>query len=62
MTVPNVVKRYRGTQSEIAKDFIDVIKAVRCGKTGEVSGFDEMLNRCALKTIAVVLLDSRYVL
>jgi len=59
ISLPKIVKKFRKAQREIAKDLVEYIRLKRDNITGEVHEFEHVLNRWALESIAVLLLDSR---
>ncbi|XP_039260048.2 cytochrome P450 CYP12A2-like [Styela clava] len=56
---PNIVRTYLPAQKEVADDFIDFIQTEKSTKTGEIKDFEVWLNRWALESVAVILLDTR---
>ena len=58
---PKNVAAARDQQREVSKDFVTHMLDHRCPKTGEIDNFEFQLNKWALESVAVVLLDMRWV-
>jgi len=53
------VNEFRDAQKKVSDDFVSYMKKARSPVTGEIEDFEQTLNKWALESIAVVLLDSR---
>lgn len=56
---PKVVRSYAKAQKVVTDDFLEVMKEKICSRTGEIPEFEILLNKWALESVAVVLLDTR---
>lgn len=56
---PKVVRSYAKAQKVVSDDFLAVMKENICPQTGEIPEFEILLNKWALESVAVVLLDTR---
>ena len=58
---PKAVKTYRKGQKEATKDFLSYMEKSRDKSSGEIENFEFCLNKWALESVAVALLDTRFV-
>ena len=54
------MNEFRDAQKKVSDDFVSYMKKARSPVTGEIEDFEQTLNKWALESIAVVLLDSRW--
>uniref|UniRef100_UPI000180D255 probable cytochrome P450 12a5, mitochondrial n=1 Tax=Ciona intestinalis TaxID=7719 RepID=UPI000180D255 len=59
ISCPRALKTYRAGQQVIAEDFVELIRNKRDATTGEVPQFEQWLNRWALESIAIAMLNTR---
>ena len=56
---PQVVRTYRKAQQQAAKDFVLSMEELRNSSSGEIENFEFGLNKWALESVAIVLLNTR---
>lgn len=56
---PKAVRTYKKGQHEATQDFVQFMEKSRDKTTGEVQDFEFCLNKWALESVAVALIDTR---